>query len=420
MGNPNILVVINQYSFPLRSTVRDSIFCFEKYSDNVIYYLNTARLKTIPAHIYKIKFDLIIFHTSFMSFRWGQDVEYKRLYNLLDYFKSLNCIKVATPQDEWIHTDLLNKFINDFNINQVFSVAAETEWPIIYNNVDFLKVDFNRILTGYIDPSVVNRFSNSDIHERKIDIGYRAYKAPPWLGKHGYMKTLIANIFDVKAKETHIIADISVDEKDTFVGDQWYEFLRKCKYFIGVEGGSTVLDRDGKIWEKGVKYVSENPLASYEEVEKAVFQNKEGTLNLVAISPRHLECCITRTCQILIKGEYNGILVPRKHFIELNEDFSNIDEVLNIVKNDESREQIVNNAFNDIVASKKYSYPHFVDFILSKALPEVSESKMNHNSFITENKFHYNRQLLINTFYCIAYKYYSSIKKRVNFIFKFK
>lgn len=420
MGKPNILIVINQYSFPLRSTVRDSIFCFEKYSDNVIYYLNTARLKTIPEHIYKIKFDLIIFHTSFMSFRWGQENEYKRLNVLIDYFKKLQCIKAATPQDEWIHTDLLNDFINDFNISHVFSVASETEWPIIYNKVDFSKVKFDRILTGYIDPSVVDRFSNSDINERKIDIGYRAYKAPPWLGKHGYMKTLIASFFDKKSKETQVIADISVNEKDTFIGDQWYEFLRKCKYFIGVEGGSTVLDRDGKIWEKGVKYISENPLASYEEIENAVFPNQEGTLNLVAISPRHLECCITRTCQILIKGEYNGILLPKKHFIELNDDFSNIDEVISIVKDDKIRESIVNNAFNDIVASEKYSYPHFVEDILSKALSDMSDIKMNQISFIKQNKFHYNRQLLINSFYCLAYKYYSSIKKRVNFIFKFK
>ena len=410
MSNANILVVINQYSFPLRSTIRDSIFCFKKYSDSSVYFLNTARLSKLPKHFLNVRFDIILFHTSFMSFRWGHQKEFNRLSKLLDDFKSINSVKIALPQDEWIHTDLLNTFINEFNIKYVFSVAPETEWRVIYNEVNFSNVQFYRILTGYIDPLIVDKYAASQIEKRLVDVGYRAFKAPPWLGKHGYMKTLIANIFTKKCNEANLVSDISVDERDTFLGDKWYGFLKKCKYFIGVEGGSTVLDRDGTIWEKGVKFLNENPDASYDEVEKAVFPEKDGSLNLVAISPRHLECCITKTCQILIEGDYNGILIPNKHFIELREDFSNLSEVISIVKNDNLREKITEQAFADIVKSNKYSYPSFVKFVLNTAMEQVIINDKNNKNYLFLNNLHYQKQFIINYIFCLAYKYYKAFK----------
>ncbi len=407
---PKVLIVINQHEYPLRSTVRDSIFCFEKYYDAEIFYLNTARLYKIPNHLKEIKFDLIIFHTVFMSFRWGMEKEYKRLYKLLQFFRECSVEKIATPQDEWIHTNLLNEFIVDFGISRVFSVSPESEWPIIYNKIDFSKVKFHRILTGYIDPSIVEKFGNSTLNNRDITIGYRAYKAPPWLGKHGYLKTLIAETFKQKSDEFDLISDISVEEKDTFLGDAWYNFLLKCKYFIGVEGGSTVLDPDGTIWKQGVKFLNANPNASYEEIEKNVFQGKEGSLSLIAISPRHLECCITKTCQILIKGSYNGILIPGKHFIELNPDFSNINSVIEIVKNDSLREQIANDAYNDIVLSKKYSYPNFVNYLFTLSLKPVINASYYGKKYKFLNTLHLKKQIIWNTIFSKLYIVYFNLK----------
>jgi len=408
---PKILIIINQHEYPLRSTVRDSIFCFEKYYDAEIFYLNTARLYSIPSHLKEIKFDLVIFHTVFMSFRWGLEKEYNRLYKLLQYFRECSFTKVAMPQDEWIHTNLLNKFILDFGISRVFSVSPESEWPIIYNKIDFSKVNFHRILTGYIDPSVVEKYSNPSLSDREITIGYRAFKAPPWLGKHGYLKTLIAEVFKKKSSEFDLVSDISVEEKDTFLGDAWYNFLLKCKYFIGVEGGSTILDPDGSIWKQGVNFLLTNPNASYEEIEKKVFHGKEGTLNLIAISPRHLECCITKTCQILIKGSYNGILIPGKHFIELNADFSNINSVMEIIKQDNLREQIANNAYNDIVLSKKYHYPEFVNFLFKLSLkPTLNPGKYG-EKYKKLNTFHFKKQIFWNTIFSKLYIIYFKLKK---------
>lgn len=354
-----------------------------------------------------------------MSFRWGHKKEYTRLSKLLNFYKSIDSLKVALPQDEWIHTDLLNQFVNEFNIRIIFSVAPESEWKVIYNNIDFSRVQLYRILTGYIDPLIVSKYSNSENENRLIDVGYRAFKAPPWLGKHGYLKTLIATIFNQKCQEENLLSDISVKDEDTILGDRWYDFLKSCKYFIGVEGGSTVLDRKGTIWKEGIQFLRDNPEASYEEVERAIFPDKEGTINLVAISPRHLECCITRTCQILVKGDYNGILIPNKHYIELKEDFSNINEVIRLVKNDNLRKQITEQAFNDIVASERFSYPNYVKFIFNTSIQFVSFDNERCNNYFFVNRVHYHKQLIINSFYSFGYKNFIRLKNLYN-IFKHK
>ena len=73
------------------------------------------------------------------------------------------------------------------------------------------------------------------------------------------------------------------------------------------------MDWDGQVHEATGKYVKNHPDADYDEIERNCFPGMDGTFKGVAISPRHLEACATETCQILIEGHYNGILVPDKH-----------------------------------------------------------------------------------------------------------
>jgi hypothetical protein len=311
--------------------------------------------------------------------------EFKKIvYPLINSLRESSSVKILLPQDEWIYTIALNDFINDFNVNVVFSVAPESEWKVIYNRVDFGKVRFVKILTGYISDrtlSLIKRLQKEN-RPRIIDIGYRAYQAPPWLGRHGYLKTNIAEVFKLSASAHDLKVDISISEQDTFYGNEWYNFLLRCKYFIGVEGGSAVLDPDGSIWKKGIEFIAQNPNASFEEVEEACFPGMDNNLKLIAISPRHLEAVVTRTCQVLIEGEYNGILQPDLHYIELKKDFSNLNAVLEKLKDEKNRVRITENAFNDVVLSEKYSYKTFVNFIINTAMVNKSAGKVKWNERI--------------------------------------
>jgi hypothetical protein len=128
-------------------------------------------------------------------------------------------------------------------------------------------------------------------------------------------------------------------------------------------------------------YLAEHPGASFEEVERECFPGLDGGLRYVAISPRHLEACATRTCQVLVEGEYNDVLVPGRHYLELKRDFSNLEQVLNAVKQDHLRQEITEQAFRDIVASGNYTYRSFVEHVLREAVPEPHKDSVKRRGF---------------------------------------
>jgi hypothetical protein len=187
------------------------------------------------------------------------------------------------------------------------------------------------------------------------------------------LKHEIADLFEARAAEYGLETDISTDEKDVLYGDDWYRFLLRCKYTIGVEGGSSILDPRGEIKKRTDDYLARNPNSTLEEVEAACFPGLEGSISLFAISPRHLEACVTRTCQVLVKGDYNGILKPGAHYIELKKDLSNAEDVLEQVRNDALRDEITTRAYEDVVESGEYTYRKFVTTVQAP-LAGISET----------------------------------------------
>ena len=137
-----------------------------------------------------------------------------------------------------------------------------------------------------------------------------------------------------------------------------------------MESGASLLDPDGSIYHSVNAYLDQNPGASFDDAEQNCFKGLDGNLHLYALGPRHLEACAARSCQILVEGHYSGLLKPGEHYIPLKKDFSNIDEVLRIVKEDKLRDGIVEKAYRDIVASGKWTYREFVKFVLGKSFPQ--------------------------------------------------
>lgn len=380
-----ILVVLNYpvQDPPMRATIRDHILCFERYSRHSVTYLNLWYSADVPPEILSSSFDLIVFHTIFLSARWNPDV-FTRLMALpgLKKLCSSNAVKIAIPQDEFLHTDVLCDFISNFNIQHVFSVAPESEWPAIYHKLDPSLINFHLVLTGYLDDDTVSKIRefSTESPVRNIDIGYRAWRAAYWLGRHGQLKYQIADVFKELAITYGFCTDISTDDRHTFLDNDWYKFMLKCKYFIGVEGGASILDRDGRIKTCTENYIKQHPDATFEEVEAACFPGVDGSFRLYAISPRNLEACATKTCQVLVEGDYNGILQPWVHYIPLKKDLSNLEEVFAIMKDEAVRESIVERAYQDIVVSGKYSYRSFVSYVLDTVFPDMRKGEVLTNS----------------------------------------
>lgn len=366
----NILILYVSNRYPMRATLWDQLYCFRRYSDHNCFYLNFT-VRRVPWYLKHVKFDLIVFGTLFLATRvvdeWFRDPR-ERAQPL----KSCDAVRIAFPQDEYLCTDVLADFINEFSVDRVFSLAPKSEWPKIYDRIDPKRVELSSVLAGYLDDATVDRIERlaREGQPRDIDLGYRTWRAAPNLGRHGFLRQQIADAFQTEAPKHNLKTDISTRREDTLWADAWYKFLLRCKYTISVEGGASVLDRDGSIQRNTESYLSEHPDAAFDEVEQECFPGLDGGLRYVAISPRHLEACATRTCQVLIEGEYNGVLVAGRHYLELKRDFSNLEEVLDIIRQDTRRQEITDNAHRDIVESGNYTYRSFVDQVLREAVPE--------------------------------------------------
>jgi hypothetical protein len=360
-----VLVVYAAYT--TRATLQDGLYAFRRYSDARVFYLN-LRVRQVPRSLLSIDFDLVIFHTLFFAGRYEASF-IRNTFARARPLRALRAYKVALPQDEYINSDVVNDFINEFGIDAVFSVQPPHEWRTIYNTVDQDRVKFYPVLTGYLDDRRIRRLRSAwrDLVDRPIDIGYRTTgRAHAWFGRHGFLKERIAEVFLDRAPARGLRLDISTSERDTLLGNQWYDFLGRCKYVLGVEGGTSILDRDGTIRQRTEGFRVRHPHASFEEIEQACFPGLDGTFSGFALSPRHLEACATGTCQILTEGRYNDVLQPGVHYVPLKRDFSNIEEVLDLVARDERRRSMVERAYHDVVASGRYSQRAFVAYVFER------------------------------------------------------
>lgn len=360
MGARNVLIIYSVLEDRLRGSVRDHLYCFERHSPHRCFYLNLA-VRRVPAWLGRIRFDAVVFHTTFLSKR-ANPVYFERLRRRAQPLKDIGCRRLALPQDEYLPPRPLCDFIEEFRVDHVFSVAPPSEWPAIYPDIDRQRVRISRVLTGYLEPSGLAESDalGRELDRRPIDIGYRAKEIAAWLGRRGRLKAEIGRAFAAAAAGKGLRCDISMRPEDTLLGSDWLRYLAACKYTLGVEGGASLLDHDGSVRACTERFLAKHPGASFDEVEAACFPGRDGSFHLAALSPRHLEACATRTCQVLVEGDYNGVLQANRHYIPVRADLSNVDEAVEIIRRDDRRAAIVEAAYNDVVASGRYGYDRFV------------------------------------------------------------
>lgn len=371
----NLLIIYSHGFGPMRASLRDHLYSFKHYAKEYRCFYIDIRYLSFPKYLKKIKFDLIVFSWPLLDKRYNR-VLFERVIEKISFLKEYSCKKIALPQDEFVNMKDLCNFISYFGVNDIFSVTPESEWKKIYKTINE-DVRIHSVLTGYLDDTVIKYVNRKAKTIRKdTHIGYRAVATPIW-GEFNLLKSDIANRFNSHNRFDQIKTDIKLGFENLFYGNHWFNFLLRCKYIPGVEGGCRILDWDGSRMESISSFLSKTPDATYDDILRVVDKtNREGEIEVKAISPRHLEACLTKTCQVLIEGKYNGILKPWTHYIPLKENFSNFEEVIDIILEDKLREDIVNKAYEDIVISGSYTYRSFVEKVLG-AIESSEQNNMN-------------------------------------------
>jgi hypothetical protein len=366
-GTPlRVLVVYAAYT--TRSNLLDSLYSLRRYTHHRVAYLNIAA-RGIPRWVARRPWDVIVFHTLFFSRKFEREQQLA-LFERAMPLAANAAHKVLTPQDEFINSDIVCDFARRIGAHTICSVQPVTAWPAVYGTLDGSRIHVRAILTGYLDPGRVADCARflAPGHERPIDVGYRTIGKPvPWFGRHGFLKQTIAQAFTPALAAAGLRHDISTEDRDALAGSAWYDFLGRCRYTLGVEGGTSILDQDGRIKQCSDAYLRQHPQAEFEQIEASAFPGVDGSFAGFAVSPRHLEACMTGTCQILTEGDYSGVLEPHVHYIPVAKDLSNVDAVVRQIGDEAWRRRIVDNAYRDIVLSGRYSIDRYPQAVLADA-----------------------------------------------------
>ena len=128
---------------------------------------------------------------------------------------------------------------------------------------------------------------------------------------------------------------------------------------LGSESGSNVFDFEGSIIGLYKEMKAADPLLSYEKFHPFIAE-REKEIDMAQISPRVFEAASMRTAMVLCRAGYSSAIEPDVHYIPLEADYSNLDDVLDRVQDIPALEAMVERAYSDLVASGRYSYRTFV------------------------------------------------------------
>ena len=386
MKNIGLIYRKKAYNIP---AISENINC-------IIKNLDDFKIHLIPEEDIELIFDypidiLIIHNTSIHSFAMGlyylenkkfyeenKDIIFKKIHFqskmyliLKKFLKNLTgLIKLAICQDEYYNTQHIEKFLFTININIVLTVSPLSEIKKIYpllNNTKFVNV-----LTGYFSDEELGE-DIPNIKDRNNYIFYRGRRLHYSYGELGQDKENIGIFMKKFCNENNIKSDISVNPDDCIYSNDWYNYLKKSKTTLATDSGSNIYDRDNSLRGKinnllniNINYIILPDNVKYDYKYVYNYFNKIFKNNFIEqgqISPKIFEAIKLKTVLIMFEGKYSEILKPNVHYIELKKDYSNINYVLEKLKDDQYLQNIADTAYEEIYKSKKYNYKIFTDII---------------------------------------------------------
>jgi len=347
----NILLYCNRPSESENAgTVIDHIDSFAKYSRNNVILWSSR--KELPCDDTLAKFDCIVIHYT-LSLLYQKYVPDESLEKI----RKFGGLKILFIQDEYRRVNFICEKIKYAGIDLIFTCAPPDVVHQIYASLEG-KVGFTTTLTGYV-PEQLYGVKTKAMSKRSVDVGYRARKCPFFLGRKSHEKYLIGKLFFEKTKGHGLHYDVSSNEKDRIYGNKWIDFLSNCKTTLGTESGASIIDFTGEIEYELNRWQAFHPFGSFEDVPAHLLE-EDGEIELQVISPRCFEAASLGTVMIMYPGDYSGILKAGEHYISLEKDFSNIEEVAKAIKNTELLEEIAKNARRELIDSGKYSFESFI------------------------------------------------------------
>ncbi len=231
---------------------------------------------------------------------------------------------------------------------------------------------------------------------RPIDIGGRSFRYPVFLGDDDRNRVYdrFAELGPRAGLRTDIANNARLDRP------AWAAFLNDCRGTIGTEAGSWYLERDDRTalairdflrtrhggptiradgrlhaiarhLPYGIKarlsaLLTRMPLhheaveegdRDFAEIEARFFAGRPRCpAYSKCISSRHFEAAATGTCQILVRGRYNDILDPDRHYLAIDPDLSNAPAAIERFRDPAERRRVTDAAYQ--LVHDTHTYRH--------------------------------------------------------------
>jgi glycosyltransferase involved in cell wall biosynthesis len=376
----NILVVYDEKAQYV-NTIFEHLVSFRNYSVNNVFYVPGPiaegnldlqeyfigdmgeTLDDGPNGVWDFdKFDVIVIHYSQRLSHQGYLA--KRMEKFISKSRAY---KVLFIQDEYENTNCAKTYIRKLGINTIFTCIPPEGQEIIYPPDEFPNLKFVQTLTGFVPEGNSIEKEALPIGERMLDIGYRGRQLQHHYGQLGYDKYIIGERIREEAEKRGLKINISSRAEDRIYGS-WYGFIGSCRATLGTESGANIFDFDGSLSKLAARLAEK----SHSEVYEKYFEQHDNLIQMNQISPKFFEAIRLRTALICFRGYYSDILHPDVHYIPLEKDFSNLEDVFKKLADDNYLIELTSRAYNDVIESGKYSYKTFIrgfDDWLDKEVP---------------------------------------------------
>jgi hypothetical protein len=351
------MVYMHVTALPMRPTMASHLRFLEHGRErHRVVYLNVGG--RCPPWIRSQRWDLVVLHYSVLAARWTP--RFARIRASLGWLTRTDAAVVAMPQDEYDDAHVLDDWLVDVGADVVFSIFDGPERDALYPRLRST-ARFEQCFTGYVDERDVERMRGQAAipHEqRTLDLAYRAGELPYRLGWRGQVKHRLAEALEPAAARAGLRADVSTAEAKLLFGNDWFGLLASSRVVAGCESGASAMDLRGNVRALETSLRAADPALSFEQFSARMPAGWDGHA-FGSISPRHFEAALVGSCQLLVQGEYAGVLEPEVHYVPVRPDLTDIDAACERLGDAVLTQRLAERAYRDLVASGEHTYAAF-------------------------------------------------------------
>jgi hypothetical protein len=281
---------------------------------------------------------VIILHSAF-----GDDCRLLDFFS--SYFDKRNCPLVAFIGNEYDLLPEKKKLLSNLSVNYICTQLPLSVGAWLYEDVSSACViDMPHALNQ-------NKYFDQELIRTKM-LGFVGSLHPLWIGDND--RSCLINKANEIMLELNLKAEIDTTGRN-LPSLQWARFLNESIATIGAESGTYYLDKSGQLLMNAKEIMKTYPSIGFNELYEKIFISKSFEVKSAkCVSSRHFEPIGTKTCQLLLEGSYNDLLIPDIHYIKIVKDMSNLKDAVISLLDVSHRTSITESAFKYVIANHTY------------------------------------------------------------------